>query len=410
MFYEKELNFLINILKKSSLSVSIIDPSLPLIESISLGIKKAFGIDTTETTFSDVIGGIEENILYKMTDMFMCRYVFILLPETNKKKCLLIGPYKTINLSNEMIMERAEDLGLMANQLARLEKYYMDTPVIEEDDKIFLTVDAFCDVIWEDSDYTYVNIDKNEEMPFSSLSLSGDVFDVIDPAIEMEVMEKRYAYENQLIDAVSRGQIYKADMFIKSFSASSFEKRLPDTLRNSKNYMIIMNTLLRKAAEKGGVHPLYLDRMSSEYAKEIENFNNVRLLPEFMKKIFEGYCSLVNKHSTKKYSKLIRNVVIYIDSSLADDFSLKSVAKDNGVSASYLSKTFKEETGKNFVDYVNDKRINFAKHLLKTTNLQVQTVAQYCGFMDMQYFSKVFKKYTERTPREYREKKRMQNT
>ena len=41
-------------------------------------------------------------------------------------------------------------------------------------------------------------------------------------------------------------------------------------------------------------------------------------------------------------------------------------------------------------------------HLLKTTRLQVQTVAQHCGMMDVQYFSKTFKKIAGVTPREYR--------
>ena len=126
--------------------------------------------------------------------------------------------------------------------------------------------------------------------------------------------------------------------------------------------------------------------------------------------MFEEYCRLVNKHSTRKYSKLIKDVVIYVDANLSEDIKLAAVAKQNGVSASYLSTTFKEETGKTFIDYVNGQKIDLAKHLLKTTSLQVQTIAPHCGFLDMQYFSKVFKKYTGYTPRAYREKKRTQNT
>ena len=124
-----------------------------------------------------------------------------------------------------------------------------------------------------------------------------------------------------------------------------------------------------------------------------------------MKKIFEDYCRLVNKHATKNYSALVKNVVLYVESNLSGDISLKQLAEMNGVSATYLSTTFKKETGKAFADYVNGKRIDSAKHLLKTTRLQIQTVAQHCGFLDVQYFAKVFKKYTGRTPREYRELK-----
>ena len=167
--------------------------------------------------------------------------------------------------------------------------------------------------------------------------------------------------------------------------------------------MIIRNTLLRKAAESGGVHPFYLDKISSGYAAEIEAIKNVKTLPYFMKKLFEDYCRLVNKHATRNYSTLIKNVIIYIDARLSEELSLKKIAEMNGVSSTYLSTCFKQETGKNFVDYVNGKRVEQAKHMLKTTRLQIQTVAQHCGFLDVQYFAKVFKKYTGKTPREYRD-------
>lgn len=169
--------------------------------------------------------------------------------------------------------------------------------------------------------------------------------------------------------------------------------------------MIIMNTLLRKAAQEGGVHPFYLNKISSKYAAEIEAIKNVKTLPYFMKKMFEDYCRVVNKHITRNYSTLVKNTVLYIDADLSADISLKAIAEMNGVSSTYLSTCFKKETGKSFVDYVNSRRIDAAKHLLKTTKLQIQTVAQHCGFPDVQYFSKVFKKYTGRTPREYRESK-----
>lgn len=223
--------------------------------------------------------------------------------------------------------------------------------------------------------------------------------------LDMGMMERRYEMENQIMEAVKHGQTFKSEMFTSAFSPGAFEQRLSDSVRNSKNYMIIMNTLLRKAAEYGGVHPFYLDKMSSKYAAEIEAIKNIKTLPYFMKKIFEDYCGLVNKHSTKNYSTLIKNVIIYVDSDLSADISLKQLAEMNGVSSTYLSTTFKKETGKAFIDYLNSKRIDMAKHLLKTTKLQIQTIAQHCGFLDMQYFSKVFKKYTGMAPREYRESK-----
>ena len=72
------------------------------------------------------------------------------------------------------------------------------------------------------------------------------------------------------------------------------------------------------------------------------------------------------------------------------------------ISASYLSNIFKKETDKTVTEYVNGKRMDYAAHLLATTKQQIQSIAQICGIVDVQYFSKLFKKVKGMTPKEYR--------
>ena len=108
----------------------------------------------------------------------------------------------------------------------------------------------------------------------------------------------------------------------------------------------------------------------------------------------------------KHFSPPVQKAIIYIDSDLTANLSLSAIAEAQNVSASYLSWLFKQETGETLTDHVNKKRINLATKLLETTNLQIQTIAQYCGILDVQYFSKVFKKYVGKSPKEYRESKK----
>jgi YesN/AraC family two-component response regulator len=191
---------------------------------------------------------------------------------------------------------------------------------------------------------------------------------------------------------------------VSNFSSLAFESRVADRLRNLKNYGIIMNTLFRKAAERGGVHPVYIDKVSSQFAKEIENAKTVKEINEIMPEILVKYCNLVRKNSTKGYSPAVKKAIIKIESDLTADLSLNEMAKLCNVSSGYLSALFKKETGKTLTDFVNDKRVSFAKHLLKTTNLQVQTIAQHCGILDFHYFCRMFKKSVGLTPTQYREK------
>ena len=69
---------------------------------------------------------------------------------------------------------------------------------------------------------------------------------------------------------------------------------------------------------------------------------------------------------------------------------------------SYLSELFKKETGRTLTEHINLLRISRARRMLRETALQVQAVAQHCGIQDVNYFSNVFKKYTGKTPLQFR--------
>ena len=163
-----------------------------------------------------------------------------------------------------------------------------------------------------------------------------------------------------------------------------------------------MNTLLRKAAEDGGVHPLYIDRASSGFALKIESIVDMKAIFDVMREMFSSYCRLVRRHSTGKYSVVVKNTVLMIDADISAELSLSALAESQGVTAGYLATVFKKETGKTVVAYIRERRISRAKYLLETTDLQVQTVAMHSGITDVQYFSRIFKKSTGKSPKEYR--------
>ena len=99
---------------------------------------------------------------------------------------------------------------------------------------------------------------------------------------------------------------------------------------------------------------------------------------------------------------MVEKAVLFIEADLSQDLSLRAIAENLSISAGYLSTLFRQETGKTITDFVNEKRIEHAAVLLRSASLQVQTVAQYCGIPDVNYFSKIFKRYHGVTPREYR--------
>ena len=73
-----------------------------------------------------------------------------------------------------------------------------------------------------------------------------------------------------------------------------------------------------------------------------------------------------------------------------------------GFSSSYFSTLFRKETGKNFLEYLMDVRIEEAKTLLRESRMTIEAVAKAVGVNDYKRFSKTFKKTTGSSPKEYR--------
>lgn len=74
------------------------------------------------------------------------------------------------------------------------------------------------------------------------------------------------------------------------------------------------------------------------------------------------------------------------------------------MSPDYLTKLFRRENGMSLSEYIIQKRISLAKKLLVTTSLSVVEISQRTGFSYSSYFVRIFKKKTELTPQQYRER------
>ncbi len=404
MSYESELPFLRDVLEKCHVRTVLAAPDDPATVLFDPGLSVfSSGVVGADESVLSYLGALEPCTMHRLTDRFSLSYLYFLLPRESGQNLFLVGPYLPAPLSSRELLELGEKMGVSPKSQRYFEEYYSGIPILPGGDRLFVLLDSFCERLWGTPSFAIADV-KKEDTPVVSLAENNPAEDRIDDTLmSMKVMERRYAFENELIRAVSLGQIQKETLLLSMFSEHSFEKRVSDPIRNAKNYGIIMNTLLRKAAEQGGVHPMYLDRLSSEFAMKIEQITSLRENSALMTEMFRAYCRLVRKHAIRKYSPVVQKTVLLIDADLSADVSLRSLAEQQNISVGYLATVFKKETGKTVSAYVREKRIRYAAHLLATTHLQIQTVALHCGVMDVQYFSKMFKREMGKTPKEYRE-------
>ncbi len=404
MYSSSELRFFCEACSKCRVSTSLHSPNDKISTIASELFRPIIKAQASDLTIADFTGELHPQTLYKITTRFSFCFNYLLYELDGKPFILLLGPYLEAALTSTDILEICEknNIFLGANKYAS--EFFAGIPVLEPDDKVFIFLNTLCEHLWETPTFSIVDLTEGYDTQILPLINENDKRDDFDSTlINMKLLEKRYSFENELMEAVTQGQIHKENELMGAFSESHLERRISDPVRNAKNYSIIMNTLLRKAAERGGVHPMYLDRMSSDFAAKIESLASLSDSYELMLDMFRSYCKLVRKYSMQGLSPIVRKTVLMIDADLSADLSLGTLAAAQNVSSGYLSTIFKKETEKTVSEYIREKRINAAKQLLSTTHLQVQTIALHCGIMDVQYFTKLFKKETGITPKEYRE-------
>lgn len=404
MIFSSELDFLRRILCNFHIDTHLITEGEPLPSEIDKGLRDFLELNEKYEKLFDLSGVLKANTLYTFTDEFLCCYIFMVLPETEKKTVFAAGPYLKTEITKEALLKVAENHAVPAQLVSQMVKYFGNIPFIKEEITLMNIFFSFCEHIWGNgNNFRVEELDvggtgKIEICSFSNFKVKSE-----DSLLSIRILEERYNAEREMMQAVSQGAIHKVEKIFMNPSDFVFEKRTDDPVRNMKNYLIISNTLLRKAAEYGSVHPFHIDGLSTEFAKEIEKVRSINDANVLLQDMLRKYCLLVKKHSMKNYSLLIQKVLTIIDADLTADLGLKHLAEILNVNASYLSALFKKETGRTLTDYVTQKRVDHATFLLRSTNLQIQTVAQHCGVFDVNYFAKIFKKYTGKSPKEYRE-------
>lgn len=223
--------------------------------------------------------------------------------------------------------------------------------------------------------------------------------------IPIQMLEQRYANENAIWDAAACGNTEAALKACQQMARFTYGGRFFGSLYQTKIMLTVMNTLLRKAIERSNIHPYYIDEISSRYALMIENMVDEESWP-LVQTMVKEYCAYVRRYSLQQYSPLVQKVINTINLNLSDQLSPKSLAAMYYISPSYLSSLFKQDTGTTLTDFINTQRIQRAANLLSTTEQNISVVAEQVGILDVNYFTKMFKKSMGSTPTQYRRQSR----
>lgn len=159
-----------------------------------------------------------------------------------------------------------------------------------------------------------------------------------------------------------------------------------------------------RAAIEGGLPPSVAYPLGDMYIKRIYQSNNQEHISELGNSMYHDLIAHVHAlRVNPNFSKAVQSCCDYIQLHSTEPLSIDVLANRLGYSKYYLSALFKKETGCSVGDYIKIARIERAKVLLNSTDLNVEDIWAEVGFSSRSVFGKAFRSVVGMTPREYRD-------
>lgn len=169
-----------------------------------------------------------------------------------------------------------------------------------------------------------------------------------------------------------------------------------------KSEVVDLVIMMSRAVVEAGVSATAILSKNVHFINEL--YTTIRY-DKFVQKVLDygqWLTAQVGQAQMPNASPIIRQVIRYIKQNHLNSISLEEVARYCCLSRYHLSHLFKKEIGVGVIDYLNQIRVEKAAFYAQTTDLPIQQIANQVGFQDANYFSRMFKKYTGRSPREFR--------
>lgn len=225
-----------------------------------------------------------------------------------------------------------------------------------------------------------IDIDNNNETYYYSMFYEKELLDNINnrdcKAIRkiLSSILKKYIVQSNISHSIQRYLFYKrVEMEMEMLSDEHLDKAVASSIDNKNIACICM-----------------------------ENIDSLQLLTE---QIFKNICGVSLDQSVRYKKELMKKIIQFIENNYYNStFSLTVLAENFDMTASKMSKFFKDEAGKTFIDYITELRISVAKRIMSESDGKINTedVAKQVGYDNVRTFRRAFLKFENMTPGKYK--------
>lgn len=146
-----------------------------------------------------------------------------------------------------------------------------------------------------------------------------------------------------------------------------------------------------------------MQAQSEELKNSMKTIQTLEEIKNYIRMLLKKIIGVRDTISGRRYSDIIEIAKDQIRKTyMSDEISLNTIAAEVGMSLSYFSSIFSKEMGKTFVEYLTEIRMDRAKELLMCSSMKTSEIGYEVGYKDPHYFSYIFKKTQNCTPKEFR--------
>lgn len=317
---------------------------------------------------------------------------FIFVSNLTKSEPLtfVIGP--TLNKQTTLSEARPPSLNQLLHQAALVhcllnqqqlpiedilkENFYNDSMISKLEDKLR-------------QDFTYIRIDDHIHT-----RIPGDI-----------------QYENQLLACVSAGHVNELLEIIDQINPSPLiADHLNETpLQTMKTMVATIIIIASKTARESGLPIALSYKINTFYLQEINKTTDLNTLNQLKISALINLTNRVSDLKRTKTSQTVNEVTFYVIKNLYQNPSVQDICQALHFNPSYLARLFKKEMKMTISEFIMQEKIKEAKHLLETTNHSILEICSLLHFTDQSHFTKNFKKFTQKTPKQYRQQYKVLN-
>lgn len=391
-----DLETIIGIMAKSyHFRLTVIEPPFSCLADFDFGLRRVLEPHFDFETFGkDIYRRLPSGVLVLTTDEFNCSYA--LVRPGGQTPVYLLGPVIRTRITEDIIKQILRQYG--TSQMEQFMGIYQELRIAYDTCGLDFIRNLLAEFL---PHVEFVTKTIPDFLPMGILRTYGSAAQ--EEELEYLKQQDQLRQGLLLMDAIAAGDSGQAMISLGHLEGYTPSQIFPESHLNMKNQAAEINSICKYiicATHK--VHPQYVLQVYKTYALQLRAADTPQAISQLTRQMVLSYCNCIRGNTLNAYSSLVRQVIEHIHLNVRSPLSLHALSADFHVNASYLSNLFRKETGLTLTEYINRYRVERSLPLLQFTQMSLAQVSESVGFLDENYYARIFKRIMGMPPKAFR--------